>query len=104
MSGENLHILPIYLLAGIQYLFLQEIPAYTVPVSVPVSARLHRRLRGLIAVASRRVAARNAGDLPTSLELQLPTRCTRTEEVEPRQRAMGEAMMRLHVKVIVERL
>jgi hypothetical protein len=102
---------------------LQEIPAYTAPVSVlvsaPVSAWLHRRLRGRIAVASpshhRRialaphsVAARNAGDLPTSLELHMPvvqpTRCTRTEEVEPQQLAMGEAMMRTHDEVIVERL
>ncbi len=99
--------------------YLQEILAYTAPVSAPVSVRLHRRLRGRITVASpsrcrriasapHRVAARNAGDLPTSLELHMPvvqpTRCTRTEEVEPQQRALGEAMIRTHVEVIVERL
>jgi hypothetical protein len=97
--------------------------------SAPVSARLHRRLRGRgIAVASplhrrriaashrsriaspqHRIAAQNAGDLPTSLELHMPvvqpTRCTRTEEVEPRQqRALGEVMMRTYVEVMVERL
>ena len=123
-----LHILIIYLLAGIQYLqvnsqipaytyccmchypavFLQEISAYSAPVSAPVSVRRqcavvspsvhsHRRR---IAVASpshrRRIAASHRrriaslatpGDLPTSLELHLPvvqpTRCSRTEEVGP---------------------
>jgi hypothetical protein len=109
-----------------------KILAYTAPISAPVSApvstRLHRRLRGRIAVASpshrrriaashrsriaspqHRIAAQNAGDLPTSLELHMPvvqpTRCTRTEEVEPRQqRALGEVMMRTYVEVMVERL
>jgi hypothetical protein len=34
-----------------------------------------------------------------------PTRCTRTEEVEPRlQWALGEVMMRTCVEVMVERL
>ena len=46
---------------------------------------------------------------PPSLELHMPvvqpTRCTRTEEVEPRlQRALGEVMMRTYVEVMVERL
>jgi hypothetical protein len=79
------------------------------------SARTHRRRIAVaspshrhIASAPHRVAARNAGDLPTSLELHMPvvqpTRCTRTEEVEPQQRALGEAMMRTHVEVMVERL
>ena len=44
-----------------------------------------------------------------SLELHMPvvqpTRCTRTEEVEPRlQWALGEVMMRACVEVMVERL
>ena len=43
-----------------------------------------------------------------SLELQLPvvppTRCTRTEEVEPQQRALVDAMMMTQVEVVVERL
>jgi hypothetical protein len=111
-----LHIMIIYLLVGIKYLqdkfkipahtyccmchyplvFLQEIPA---PVSGPVSAQSHRRLCGLIAVASpHRIASL------TSLELHLPTRCTLTEEVQPNQRALDEAMMRTHVEVMVERL
>ena len=67
------HIMIIYLLVGIKYLqfkfkipahtycymchyppvFLQEIPApVSALVSAPVSAQSHRRLRGLIAVAS----------------------------------------------------
>jgi hypothetical protein len=62
-----------------------------------------------IASPQHRVAAQNAGDMPTSLELHMPvvqpTRCTRTEEVEPRQqRALGEVMMRTYVEVMVERL
>jgi hypothetical protein len=90
--------------------FLNEIPSHTAPVSAPVSA--HRHLLGRIAVASllhrRRIAVaspphRVAGELPTSLELHLPvvhpTRCTRTEEVEPQQWALGEAMTRTHVEV-----
>jgi hypothetical protein len=121
-----LHIMIIYLLVGIKYLqfkfkipahtyccmchyppvYLQGIPApISAPVSAPVSAQLHRRLRGLIAVASpHRIASL------TSLELHLPvvhwqpTRCTRTEEVEPHQWALDEAMMRTHVEVMVERL
>jgi hypothetical protein len=60
------------------------------------------------ASAPHRVAARTAGDLQTSLELHLqvgqPTRCTRTEDVEPQQRVLGEAWMRTHVKGMVERL
>ncbi len=100
-----------------------KIPAHTAlvsaPVSAPVSARLHRRLRSRIAVASpshrhriasapHRVAARNAGDVRTSLESNLPAkqpnRRTQTEEVEPQQRALGEAMIRTHVEVMVERM
>jgi hypothetical protein len=70
--------------------------------------------RSRVAVASplhRSIASqphRVAGDLPTLLELHLPvvypTRCTRTEEVEPQPWALCEAMMRTHVKVMVERL
>jgi hypothetical protein len=67
-----------------------------------VTSVAHRR----IASAAHRIAARNAGDLPTSLELKVqPTRCTRTEEVEPRQqRALREVMMKTYVEVMVERL
>jgi hypothetical protein len=65
----------------------------------------HRR----IASAAHRIAAQNAGELPTSLELHMPvvqpTRCTRTEEVELQQQwALGEVMMRTFVEVMVERL
>ena len=105
-----------------------KIPAYTAPVSAPVSAPLHHRLRGRIAVASpshRRIASaphrigaashrhritslHETQALPTSLELHMPvvqpTRCTRTEEVDPQQRALGEVMMRTYVEVMVERL
>jgi hypothetical protein len=73
------------------------------------SAQTHRRRMAVaspshrrIASAPNRVAARNAGDLPTSLELHMPvvqpTRSTRTEKVEPQKRALGEAMMRTHVR------
>ncbi len=103
--------------------FLQKIPPHTAQVFAPVSARLHCRLRGCIAVmvvlpsrcrhvavaslhrtawAPHRVTVRNVGDLPTSLELHLPvvqpTRCTRTEEVDPQKRALGEALMLTHVE------
>ena len=62
-----------------------------------------------IVSAAHRIAARNAGELPTLLELHMPvvqpTRCTRTEEVEPQQQwALGEVMMRTYVEVMVERL
>jgi hypothetical protein len=103
----------------------QEIPAHTGAVSALVSAQLHRRLRGRIAIASllhrRRIAVasphriaatsrrwRLAESMLTSLELHLPvvhpTCCTRTEEVEPPQLALGEAMMRTHLEVMIERL
>ena len=39
-----------------------------------------------------------------ALALRQPTCCTRTEEVEPHQRALDESMMRTHVEVMVERL
>ncbi len=108
-------------------LYFAKIPAHNAPVSAPVSepvsapvsARLHHRLRGRVAVASsshRRciasaphcIAARNTGDVRTSLESNLPAvqpnRHTRTEEVEPEQRALGEAMIRTQVEVMVERM
>jgi hypothetical protein len=70
------------------------------------SARSHRSRIAIASPLHRRIASpphRVAGELPTSLELHLPvvhpTRCTRTEEVEPQQWALGEAMMRTHVEV-----
>jgi hypothetical protein len=62
--------------------------------------------RSRITSAPHRVAARNAGGVRTSLESNLPAvqpnRRTWTEEVE--QRALGEAMIRTHVEVMVERM
>ena len=94
--------------------FDQDTYAYLLlyaPVSALVSARLRRRLCGRIAVASpHRIGAASSrySRLATSLELQLPvvppTRCTRTEEVEPQQRALVDAMMMTQVEVVVERL
>jgi hypothetical protein len=68
----------------------------------PVSEHRHLRCRiAVIVVASpshRRIASpphRVAGELPTSLKLHLPavhpTRCTRTEEVQPQQWALSDA-------------
>jgi hypothetical protein len=76
---KYLHIpVPTAVCVTILLYFAKKLPARTVPVSAPVSAqvpaRLHRRLRGCIAVASpshrrriavaspHRIAARNAGD------------------------------------------
>jgi hypothetical protein len=107
--SRYLHI-PTALCAG----FDQDTYTYLLlyaPVSALVSARLRRRLCGRIAVASpHRIGAASSRyrRLATSLELQLPvvppTRCTRTEEVEPQQRALVDAMMMTQVEVVVERL
>ncbi len=72
---------------------------------IAIASPLHRHR---IVLAPHRVAARNAGDVRTSLESNLPAvqpnRSTRTEEVEPQQWALGEAMIRTHVEVMVERM
>ena len=97
-------------------------------VSAPVSARFHRRLRGYIAVASPSHFRRIAIALPHRIGAA-SRRCTKrrrladfiritfasgaadplhAEEVEPQQRALGEAtmrsIMRALVEVMVERL
>jgi hypothetical protein len=70
---------------------------------IAVASQPHR---SRITSAPHRVAARNAGGVRTSLESNLPAvqpnRRTWTEEVE--QRALGEAMIRTHVEVMVERM
>jgi hypothetical protein len=70
-----------------------------------VASQLHRRRIG--ASHRRRIASLHEMQ-GTSLKLHSsvvqPTRCTRTEDVDPEQRVLGEASMRTHVEVMVERL
>jgi hypothetical protein len=72
---------------------------------IAVTTPSHRRR--IAALHRRRIASLHEMQ-GTSLKLHLsvvqPTRCTRTEDVDPEQRVLGEASMRTHVEVMVERL
>jgi hypothetical protein len=69
-----------------------------------VASQLHRRR---IAASHRRCIASLHEMQGTSLKLHSsvvqPTRCTRTEDVDPELRVLGEASMRTHVEVMVVR-
>jgi hypothetical protein len=116
---KYLHILRRFLrrfLRGFLRRFLRQFCAgFCAGFCASPSARSHR---SRMAIASqshrRRIAAMRPHRIAKAsrrwrlAELHLPvvhpTRCTQTEDVEPQQWALCEAMMRTHVAVMVERL